>query len=137
MKIASRARVLLGAAALTGAVFATGSAFTATGIERTAPATQFLGGTVAQSVTGATLSTLDYTFFDTTNTEVTAITLTFADSNADGATVSLTPSGTGPGTFTCGDVSGTTSICSFVPATAEDGYAGLTGISITVGNTSA
>lgn len=134
MNIATRARVLVGAAALTGAVIATGSAFTATGIGMSAPASQFLGGTVAQSVTGATLSTVVYGFEDASNTSVNSITLTFSDSNANGAAVTLTPSG-GSGTFSCANVTAGSSTCSIVgPAT---GYSGLSGVSITVGNTSA
>ncbi|WP_138413966.1 hypothetical protein [Sinomonas gamaensis] len=113
----------LGAAAL-----ASGTAFTGTGLANTAPATQFLGGTVGQTVTGATLAGVSYAFADApANTEVNTINLTFANT-ADGRTVAVTPSG-GTGSFTCTAVASNASTCTF---TGTGGYTGLTSIDITV-----
>ncbi|MDQ0259528.1 hypothetical protein [Sinomonas atrocyanea] len=115
----------LGAAALAG-----GTAFTGTGLATTAPTTQFLGGTVSQSVTGATLSGVDYSFANApANTEVSSIALTFANT-ADGHTVAVAPAG-GTGSFTCSAVSNNASTCTFDGA-ADTGYAGLTSLDVTV-----
>lgn len=130
---------ILGAVAVAGLVAATGSAFTGTGLTNNAGASQFVGGTVSQSVTGASLAGVVYAFSDTTNTAVNKITLTFAD-GADGKAVSVAPSGGSGGTFSCPVVTtGDTSICTFVedPATTgtvEVGYTGLTSLSVTVAN---
>jgi hypothetical protein len=48
----------LGALAVAGLLAAGGSAFTSTGVTNNAGATQFVGGTISQNVTGATLSSL-------------------------------------------------------------------------------
>jgi len=56
-----------GALAVAGLLAAGGSAFTGTGVTNNAGATKFIGGTVTQSVSGATLSTIGYTFSDATN----------------------------------------------------------------------
>ncbi|MBV1781361.1 hypothetical protein KRR55_19855 [Paeniglutamicibacter sp. ABSL32-1] len=123
---------ILTAVAVAGIAFAGGSAFTGTGLTNNAGATQFIGGQVSQSVTGATLASVAYAFADTTaKTSVNSITLTFADT-ADGLEVAATPSGGSGGTFTCGLVSANVSTCTFAPATAETGYTGLTSLAIDV-----
>ncbi|MGJ9402716.1 hypothetical protein [Arthrobacter sp. KK5.5] len=120
------------ALAVAGLAFAGGSAFTGTGLSNTAPATQFIGGTVSQSVTGATLAGVTYGFADAgTNTLVNEITLAFADT-ADGRTVAAVPSGGSGGTFSCGAVLNNASTCAFTPATTETGYTGLTSLAVTV-----
>jgi hypothetical protein len=117
----------LGAAALAG-----GTAFTGTGLATTAPSTQFLGGTVSQTVTGATLSGVNYGFADgPANTQVNSISLAFTNT-ADGRAVAVAPSGGSGGTFTCGDVVNNASTCTFVPTTTEAGYTGLGSIAVTV-----
>jgi hypothetical protein len=81
---------LLGAALVVGVLAATGSAFTGTGVTNNAGASQFVGGTISQSVTGATLSSLVYTFGNApANTAVHSVALTFADGNADGITPTI------------------------------------------------
>jgi hypothetical protein len=113
----------LGAAALAG-----GTAFTGTGLANSAPETQFLGGTVSQTVSGATLSGVSYAFADApANTAVQTINLTFSNT-ADGRTVSVAPSG-GTGDFTCSAVSSNASTCTFI---GTGGYTGLTSIAVTV-----
>lgn len=128
----SNQKKILGAVAVAGLVAATGSAFTGSGLSTTAGAAQFVGGTVSQSVAGATLASVGYGFSDTTNTAITTITLTFAD-GADGKAVSVATTGGSGGTFSCPAVTtGDVSVCTFSPAAAEAGYTGLTSLAITV-----
>ena len=64
---------------------------------------------------------------------MSGITLTFSGT-ADGTHVDVTPSGggTGAGSFSCGDVSGDASSCTYTPGTDElSGYLGLTNLAIT------
>src|SRR4051812_19246470 len=102
MKINKRAKAVIAAAALIGTAGIAGTAFTATGIERTAPATQFVGGTVNQTVTGAVLSNIEYGFADDTHMDVDEIKITFTDGAADTQSVDVTLSGADTATFTCG-----------------------------------
>jgi hypothetical protein len=70
----------LGAFAIAGTVAAGGSAFTGGGLTMTADATQFVGGTVSQTISGATLTDVNYTL-NTSNpakTTVGAVVLSFA-----------------------------------------------------------
>ena len=127
---------IVSALAAAGVVAAAGAAFTATGIETSgnADVPQFIGGTVSQAVTGATLNDIEYGFVgggSGPKTAISSITLTFTDSNADGMTVAAVPSGGAGSAFTCTAVSGTGSTCTAVdPA----GYTGLTLMTITVGS---
>ncbi|MDQ1732006.1 MAG: hypothetical protein QOK10_2165 [Pseudonocardiales bacterium] len=125
--------ILVGAAAAAGLVALGGSAFTGSGLSTsgTAASPQFIGGTVSQSVTGATLTAINYGFTDVTNTSVNTIALTFA-TTADGRTVAAVPSGGAGGTFACSDILNNASSCTFAPATAETGYTGLTSLAVTV-----
>jgi hypothetical protein len=79
MNITKRAKIAAGALALAGAVTLTGSAFTAGGLTSHAGESQFLGGTVSQTVTGATLNRIDY-LTDSSGTSVAGVELTFASS---------------------------------------------------------
>ena len=123
---------ILTAVAVAGIVFAGGSAFTGTGLDTTAGATQFIGGQVSQAVTGATLAGVDYDFTDTTQESINKINLSFANTE-DGKPVAVTTTGGAGGTFLCGNVVANASTCSFTATPGEDGYTGLTGLSITVG----
>jgi hypothetical protein len=107
---------VLTAVAVAGLALAGGSAFTGTGLATsgTAASAQFVGGTVNQSVTGATLSTIAYTFADTTNTSATAVKLTFADATGGKTpTIELNSSGTPITTCSAIDPTLFTSDCSF------------------------
>lgn len=129
-----RKSLIISGAAIVAALAALGgSAFTGTGVDNQAGATQFVGGTVSQTVTGATLSSIDYTFTDTTNTAVQSIALTFANT-ADGRTVAVTPAGNASGgTFTCSNVSTNASSCTYTVGTDTlTGYKGLTSLDVTV-----
>ncbi|MCW2522808.1 MAG: hypothetical protein JWO63_1143 [Frankiales bacterium] len=124
------------AVAFAGLVAAGGSALTGSGLSTsgTAAADQFVGGTVSQAVTGATLTAITYGYTDPTNTQVSTIALTFA-STADGRAVTVTPSGggTGVGTFDCTAVASNASSCSYTAGTDTfTGYTGLNSLAVTV-----
>ena len=122
---------MFAAVAVVGAGGLAGSAFTASGITNNAGATQFVGGTVSQSVTGATLSSVAYSFGDApANTAVRSALLTFADATTDGMTPTVELSGGNAVAFTCTAIEaiGHTSTCT----TAGADRTGVTGIAITV-----
>ena len=101
MNIAKRARVIVGAVALIGAVGVGGTALTATGLTNNAGSSQFVGGSVSQSVTGAALTSVTYGYADTTNTAVDTVDLVF-DANSAGKTVAVTiHQGGTPTVLTC------------------------------------
>ena len=118
---------IVGGFAVAALVAATGSAFTGTGLSTTgqASAAQFVGGTVSQDVTGATLSDISYGDFADApaDTQAQNVTLTF-DANAAGKTVSaVLNSGPNSVTATCGDVALATpytSICTFVATSVNN-----------------
>jgi hypothetical protein len=126
---------LVVAAAVAGIVATCGSAFTATGLTSTAGAAQFVGGTVSQAVTGATLNTIDYGFTDATNTTINAVRLTFA-ADAVGKHVTIAMSGNGVSTSSCADVHGVdTGGLISGPYTSEctvGDYTGANSIAVTV-----
>lgn len=123
---------ILTALSVAGLAVAAGSAFTGTGVTNNAGAAQFVGGTVTQSVTGATLTNITYSYADAgVNTLANSIALTFSET-ADGRVVSVAPSGGSGGTFTCTAVSSNASTCTFVPATTETGYTNLGSLAVTV-----
>jgi hypothetical protein len=126
---------LIGAVAVAGVLAAGGSAFTGTGVTSTAPSTQFVGGTVSQAVTGATLNNVTYGFSDATNTAINAVTLTFA-ADAVGKSVAIALSGGGTSASSCVDVHGVDNggVISG-PYTSEctvTAYTGANGITVTV-----
>ncbi|WP_138444665.1 hypothetical protein [Sinomonas susongensis] len=117
----------LGAA---GLALAAGSAFTGTGVTNSAGSTQFLGGTVSQSVTGATLSSIGYGFTDASDTAVNEVTLHFADATGGKTpTISLN-NGTGTA-FTCTAIDGTTFQSTCTPASGQS-QTGLSSVAVTV-----
>lgn len=130
----THAKALAVAVAVAG-VIASGAAFTATGVTSTAAASQFVGGTVSQTITGATLTDIAYGFTDATNTAVNAVTLTFA-ADAVGKHVAIALSGNGASSSSCVDVHGvdTEGVVSG-PYTSEctvTAYTGANGIAVTV-----
>jgi hypothetical protein len=80
---------IITALSVSGLAVVAGSAFTGAGLTNNAGATQFIGGTVSQSVTGATLSNLQYTFADPAKRDVQLVTLTFANGSAAGKNVDV------------------------------------------------
>jgi hypothetical protein len=76
---------------------------------------------VSQSVTGATLTNIAYSYADSgPNTLVNSVALTFSGT-ADGHPVAAAPSGGSGGTFNCSAVVSNASTCTFVPTTTETG----------------
>ena len=124
---------LLGVALFVGVIAATGSAFTGTGLTNNAGSSQFVGGTVSQSVTGATLSSLVYTFGNApANTAVHSFALTFADGNADGVTPTVVLTGGNVVAFTCDVIAVGTHLSTCTTAGAD--RTGLASVAVTVGS---
>ena len=90
MSITKRAKMIFGALALTGAVMATGGAFTANGITSPGvPSAAFIGGTVSQTVeAGFELASIDYASNDSGST-LNNVDLVFTGLDAMNKTISL------------------------------------------------
>ena len=101
---------LITALSVAGLAVAAGSAFTGAGLMNAAGSSQFVGGQVSQTVTGATLSNLQYGFTDATKTAVNQVTLTFAP-GSDDKTVQLSLAGGGTATFVCDPIADNVSVC--------------------------
>ena len=132
MDLTRHAKMLLGTIALAGAaaIALSGIALTGSGVTTTAGSTQFVGGTVTQGVTGATLSSIAYTFGDApANTAIRSALLTFGP-DADGKAVAIEFTGGNAVAFTCTavEVTGHTSTCT----TAGADRTGVTSAAITV-----
>lgn len=121
---------LLGAVAVAGLTAAAGSAFTGTGLSTTAGPTQFVGGTVSQSVTGATLSSIVYGYTDGTKTAVSSVTLTFGDATG-GKTPSVVLTGGTATTFTCAAIDAATFVSLCSPGSGLS-QTGVTSVAVTV-----
>jgi len=133
MNIQKRSKIAIAAVSLAGIVGLGGAAFTGTGVTSNAGAAQFVGGTVTQTVTGATLSTIAYGYTDTTNTAVNQVTLTFADANANTHPVTILLGAATPVAFTCENVGATTTmVATCTPTTPGMSQTGLTGVTINV-----
>lgn len=134
MTISTRAKLSAAAVALAAASVAAGSAFTATGVTTTGAAAspQFVGGTVSQAVSGATLSGIDYGFTDATNTKIDQVTLTLADANTDTKTPTIAFTAGAAVDFTCTAIESTHHTSTCTPTTPGTSQAGATGISVTV-----
>lgn len=143
MNLSKRVKISAGAFAAIGLVAAGGAAFTSTGVTTTgqAASAQVIGGTITQSVTGATLSSIVYGYTDATNTAINQVTLTFANANADGLTAAIaftTDAGGTPVAFTCENVGATTTMVSTCLPTATGTSQTLTAsIAVTIGSTNA
>ena len=130
---------VISALSVAGLAVVAGSAFTGTGLATSgqAASAQFVGGTVSQTVTGATLTNIAYSYADSgPKTLVSSIGLTFSGT-ADGRVVAAAPSGGSGGTFSCTAVASNGSTCTFVedPATVgvtETGYINLGSLAVTV-----
>jgi hypothetical protein len=122
---------LIGAVAVAGLVAAGGSAFTGSGLTNNAGSAQYVGGTVSQSVTGATLSTVAYSFGDApANTAVHSVALVFADATTDGKTPTVAFTGGNAVAFTCDVIAVETHLSTCTTAGAD--RVGVTSLAITV-----
>jgi hypothetical protein len=136
---------ILGAVAAAALVAAGGAAFTGTGVTTTGQAAspQFVGGTVGQTVTGATVSHINYGFADPAHLYVTSVTVTFADALADGQNVSAvangddaTATGVNGGFLDASVAVNHTVTLNWAAGTGSPtGYVGLNSIAITVDST--
>lgn len=119
MNLTKRNKLIIAGVALAGAAAVTGSAFTAGGLDDSST-DNFIGGTVRQTITGATITDVDYVIDADTNA-IHTITVEFlTGDNVNGRTlrVSLKDSSgvqTGGG-YTCPPISGTPSktVCTAV-----------------------
>jgi hypothetical protein len=116
---------IISAVAVAGLAFAASAAFTGAGLANNAGGSQFVGGQVSQTVTGATLSTVTYNFTDPAKTTLTSVTLGFAD--AEGEQVSLVLASAEGTAFTCTVITSGVSTC-----TSATAVTGVTGATITV-----
>ena len=123
---------IVSAVAVAGLAFAASAAYTGTGLTNSAGDTQFVGGQVIQTVTGATLSNLAYTFTDSTNTAVSSVDLTFADDQSDGKTVTLELTGGSAAIFECTVIAVDTNTSNCVLAAAQTAPTGVTGATVAV-----
>jgi hypothetical protein len=131
MNLNRRAKMFIGAVALVATAGIAGSAFTSTGVTNNAGSTQFVGGTVSQSVTGATLESVEYSFGDApANTAVHSVALTFADANADGKTPTVAFTGGNAVAFTCDVIAITTHLSTCTTAGVD--RVGVTSLAVTV-----
>lgn len=121
----------IAAAGVAGLALAGSIAFTGAGLSTSGSAAsdQFVGGTVSQAVTGATLTDLVYGFADSTNTAVHTVTLTFADATG-GKTPTITVAGSASATFTCTAIDGTTFVSTCTADTVDQ--TDVTSTSVTV-----
>lgn len=95
---------LLGAVAVAGLVAAGGTAFTATGLTSSAPDAAVIGGTIAQTVDGAELSSVAYMDGVVASTGlVDTVVLTFASALPTNASVTLKASSDAAGTLIAGN----------------------------------
>jgi hypothetical protein len=117
----------IGALGVAGLIAAGGSAFTSIGVTNNTAAA-FVGGTVSQSVTGAALNSIAYTYSDSSNTVITSFAATFA-AGADTHAVTTVVTGT-TGVWTCTAIGAPTANVS--TCTNATPSAGATNVAITV-----
>jgi hypothetical protein len=122
---------VIGVVGVAGLVALSSSAFTGTGITNSAGPSQFVGGSVSQSIDGATLSSIVYNFGASApaNTAVHAVALTFADALTDGKTPTVTLAGTAI-VFNCDAIAVTTHLSTCTTAGAD--AINISGITVNV-----
>lgn len=121
---------VISALSVAGLALVAGSAFTGAGLTNNAGSSQFVGGTVNQEVTGATLTNLEYGFVaDGTQRAVNQVTLTFA-AGVDTKVPLLTLTGGGTATFTCDPIASNISVCE--PDVVDTTKTDVTNASVTV-----
>jgi hypothetical protein len=106
-----------------------GAAFTGTGLSSSLATSQFIGGSVSQTINGASLTAIDYHWVDDSHTALDAVKFTF-DSQAEGKTVTVDVASSSGASFTCPDVASGTFDTTCVPATVP--ATGVTGVTVTV-----
>jgi hypothetical protein len=113
---------IITALSVAGLAIAAGSAFTGGGLTNAAETSKFVGGSVTQGITGATLSNVVYTFQDApTNRVIGSAQLTFA-ADSVGKNVAISFTAASGAAYTCTTVAAVTfnSDCTPVGALATD-----------------
>ncbi|MDT4935802.1 MAG: hypothetical protein QOK11_3694 [Pseudonocardiales bacterium] len=126
---------LIAAAGFAGLVAVGGAAFTGSGLSTsgTAASASFVGGTVSQSIKGATLTDIGYSYVDATNTAIASAALTFADEPATyGKTVTAVLSGGSGTNLTACDGTLSATVHTVTCSSDASGYTGATGLAVTV-----
>lgn len=127
---------IAGGIAVAGVLAAGSYAFTATGLATNTDPAVFLGGTISQTVSGATLDSIAYGYADgPADTKVSLVTLTFTDNSADGHTVSVVlDNGVTPtGTITCTSTNVITHVSTCdLSGQSGGGYTGTNNVAVTV-----
>lgn len=119
--LAAAALAAMGTSALTGSGLSTSGS---------AAAPQFIGGSVTQSVTGATMTSVAYGFADTTNTAIHSAVLTFANADADTKAVTLVFTGGNAAAFTCTAIEATNHTSTCTADTADETGAASAAITV-------
>ena len=112
MNLTKRNKVIIAAAALAGAAAVTGSAFTAGGLSDTSN-DNFIGGTVDQIISGATITNVDYDIDNDNDDRIASITVT-ASGDVNGRELDIEfydVSDAEIGVYTCTDFAASVSTC--------------------------
>jgi hypothetical protein len=126
---------MLGGVAVAGVVATGGTALTGAGVAWTGGITQtgFVGGTVSQTVQGATITSVSYLYGAQTAGDVTGVTVAFDDAYSNGKTLALVPSGgSAEGGFTSFVCSGAIASAAKTCTANLGSYRGMTALAITV-----
>jgi hypothetical protein len=121
-----KSTTLLSSLAVAAIAIAGSSAFTGGGLTKGVP-NVFVGGTVTQNISGATLSSVVYSYTDATNTSVTSVVLTFVGA-IEGATPTIAFSGGTPAPYVCSGIATGVSTCT--PTGSFE--LNMTGLSVTL-----
>lgn len=126
---------IITALSVAGLAVAAGSAFTGGGLTNAAPSSQFIGGSVTQSIGGATLNAIDYTYVTGgSNTAIASVTLTFADVPASyGKTVTAVLAGGSGINLTCLEALSSTNQ-TIVCSSDAIGYSNASSLAVTASN---
>jgi hypothetical protein len=123
-----KSTTLMSSLAVAALAIAGSSAFTGGGLTKGAGVPNvFVGGTVTQNISGATLSSVVYTYTDSSNTSVASLVLTFAGA-IEGSTPTIAFSGGTPAPYGCSAIATGASTCT--PTGAAE--LNMTSLSITL-----
>jgi len=135
MSITRRAKSVVASAALLGAALSAGTAFTAGGVSLAgAPPSEFIGGSVEQVITGATITNIAYDVDEAAN-KIVSVQLIFGDGTADGKTPVVAFAGAAEnGEYTCTAVDAETNVstCGGGASPEDQADTNVSGLTITV-----
>ena len=132
MHITKRVKAVAGVSALLGVVVVGGAAFTASYLTAgsgspAAAATQYIGGTITQSVAGLVIDEINYGYTDDTDADIDAVQLVFSSADGVGATVDVTLSNGSSHVMDC-DVVGSVSAPSITTDNPSNAGADTAGV---------